>query len=336
MIRLSPFVGNTVGAHMSSAFEMALAARDLAALRAVPKSELHTHATLGGNRAFVREKTGFDFVPLDHVLGSMAEMHRWVDDNNFGAAFPGNLGRLLALEATFVQAREDGIIRLEAGEDVWALTLWDGDALALTQAMQEIHARVAPEIDWIAQLGLSRHCPIDALQGWIAPFLDLGCYDSVDLYTDEFAQPITALKPIYRAARENGLRLKAHVGEWGTADDVWQAVEELALDEVQHGIAAAGSPQVMRFLADHRIRLNICPTSNIMLGRVESIATHPIRTLFDAGVIVTINTDDILMFGSSVSEEFLKLYDAGLFTTAELDRIRLNGLTDPLVTKAAF
>jgi adenosine deaminase len=98
--------------------------------------------------------------------------------------------------------------------------------------------------------------------------------------------------------------------------------------DVQHGIAAAESGAVMRFLADHRIRLNICPTSNVMLGRVETLAAHPIRRLYDAGVRVTVNTDDILMFGQSVSDEFLNLYRAGLFNAAELDQIRQNGLRD--------
>ena len=65
-----------------------------------------------------------------------------------------------------------------------------------------------------------------------------------------------------------------------------------------------------------------------MLGRVESLAVHPIRKLYDAGVRVTINTDDILVFGQSVSEEYLNLYRAGVFTTAELDQIRQNGLSD--------
>ena len=65
-----------------------------------------------------------------------------------------------------------------------------------------------------------------------------------------------------------------------------------------------------------------------MLGRVESLAVHPIRKLYDAGVRVTINTDDILVFGQSVSEEYLNLYRAGVFTAAELDQIRQNGLSD--------
>ena len=318
---------------MPTPFETALAAYDREALRTIPKSELHTHATLGGSRRYVREKTGIDIVPLDHVLGSMDEMHEWAAANRIGGAFHDGASRLVALEATFIQAKEDGVTRLEAGEDVWALTLWDDDAAALTSAMQEIHARIAPELEWIAQLGMSRHCSAEALMGWIAPFLEQGAYQTVDLYADELIQPIGVFKPIYRAAQAKGLRLKAHVGEWGTADDVWQAVEELELDEVQHGIAAANSPTVMRFLADHCIRLNVCPTSNVMLGRVESIATHPIRALYDAGVIVTINTDDVLMFGSSVSDEYLKLYDGGVFSAAELDEIRLNGLSDPVVRR---
>jgi adenosine deaminase len=61
---------------------------------------------------------------------------------------------------------------------------------------------------------------------------------------------------------------------------------------------------------------------------VESIEAHPIRRLFDAGVRVTINTDDALVFGCTVSQEFLSLYRAGVFNAVELDQIRLNGLTD--------
>ena len=82
-----------------------------------------------------------------------------------------------------------------------------------------------------------------------------------------------------RACPKADLRLKAHVGEAGTADDVWRAVEVLELDEVQHGIAAAESPQVMRMLADAGVRLNLCPTSNLKLGRVGRLEDHPIRRL---------------------------------------------------------
>jgi adenosine deaminase len=307
----------------------ALRIGSLEALRSVPKSDLHNHAFGGGNRAWVARATGRDIAPLARPLSSMSDMHRWVDEH-LGPLFKGPRGRLTAFEATLVQAKFDGVTRLEVGEDVWAVTLFSGDAGKLTRELCDIHARVAPEIEWIPQLGMSRHCGVSSLANWLKPFLELGRYQTLDLSGDELAQPIEAFKPLYRMAKDAGLRLKAHVGEWGDADAVWRAVEELELDEVQHGIAAATSASVMRFLAKHDIRLNVCPTSNLMLGRVESLAVHPIRKLFDAGVQVTINTDDALVFGQGVSEEFRNLFEVGLFNADELELIRLSGLTDPV------
>jgi adenosine deaminase len=308
-------------------FQRALAEGNLEALRSVPKSDLHNHFICGGNRRWLAQIAGRDIAPLDRPIKSMAEMHAWVD-RNINSLFPGPEGRLKTFEAAFVQARHDGVVRLEVGEDIWAITLFDQDAAKLTTRLREIHARTAPDIEWIPQLGMSRHCAVDDLKRWIAPFIDLGMYQTLDLSGDELAQPIENFRPLYRMAKDKGLRLKAHVGEWGSADDVWRAVEELELDEVQHGIAAAESPQVMQFLAANGIRLNVCPTSNVMLGRVANLQVHPIRRLFDAGVKVTVNTDDLLMFGTSVSEEFLGLFAVGMFSAAELDAIRVNGLED--------
>ena len=78
----------------------------------------------------------------------------------------------------------------------------------------------------------------------------------------------------------------------------------------------------MRALANAGVRLNLCPTSNVKLGRVAGLQEHPIRALFDAGVKVTINTDDPLIFGCTLSSEFLALHDAGVMTPDELDSIR--------------
>ena len=82
----------------------------------------------------------------------------------------------------------------------------------------------------------------------------------------------------------------------------------------------------MRWLSKHKIQLNICPTSNIMLKRVSSYSEHPIKELFENGVPVTINTDDLLIFDSSVSEEYLKLYENKVFSIGELEIIRQTGL----------
>jgi len=310
-----------------SAFEIALEAADLAALRACPKSDLHVHAIGGGSRDFLRERTGRDIPPIEGILDSLAEMDVWTQ-KQVGDLFSGAMGRALAFEATFAQARRDGVTRIEVGEDVWGITLHNGSAASVWRMLCAARDSGGPEVEWIPQLGMSRHCPVFALEHWMAPMVELGVFKALDLSGDEFAQPIEVFTPLYRRAKAAGLKLKAHVGEWGSADDVWRAVELLELDEVQHGIAAVQSPQVMRMLADAGIRLNLCPTSNLMLGRVARMADHPIRRLFDAGVRVTVNTDDALIFGNGVCQEFLALFQAGTMTAAELDAIRLEGLRD--------
>ena len=130
------------------------------------------------------------------------------------------------------------------------------------------------------------------------------------------------MKPLFTKARAAGMKLKAHVGEFRDAEEIRRTVEVLDLDEVQHGIAAAESVEVMQWLAQSQIQLNVCPTSNVMLEGVSDLALHPIRTLFDNGVPVTINTDDLMIFNQSVSEEYRNLYQAGVFSAEELDNIR--------------
>jgi adenosine deaminase len=306
---------------MTTPFERALEAGDLAQLRTCPKADLHVHGVGGGSRAFLLERTGRDIAPSDRVFGSLAEMDAWTQAN-IADLFRGPSGRALAFEATFAQARSDGVTRIDLGEDVWGVTLHEEGAPAVWRMLCDAHDLAAPDIEWIPQMGMSRHCPVGAIQYWMEPLLELGVFHKLDLAGDELVQPIEVFAPLYRRAKAAGLRLKAHVGEFGTADDVWRAVEVLELDEVQHGVAAAESPQVMRALADSGVRLNLCPTSNVMLGRVARLEDHPIRRLFDAGVMVTVNTDDCLIFGTSLSHEFLSLYQAGVMTAAELESIR--------------
>ena len=310
---------------MASLFQTALRAGDLEALRRCPKADRHVHGIGGGSRAYLRKCIGHDIAPVTGTLALMAEMHAWTDEH-LAPHFSGAEGRELAFEATFAQARLDGVSLIEFGEDAWGLTLHHGDPQGMWRMLERAHAHGGPEVGWIPQLGVSRHCPVPAIEYWMAPLLELGVFRTLDLSGDEFAQPIEAFVPVYRRAKAAGLRLKAHVGEWGTADDVLRAVKVLELDEVQHGIAAAGSLRVMAELARRGVRLNTCPTSNLKLGRVASLRDHPIRRLHDAGVRVTVNTDDPLVFGCSLSGEFLALFEAGLFSAEELDELRLAAL----------
>ena len=180
------------------------------------------------------------------------------------------------------------------------------------------------------ELGFARECADDPkLMNLAHEAIELGVYRSIDLYSHQEGCPPEAVQPLYRKARAAGMKLKAHVGEFGGAEEVQRTVEVLDLDEVQHGIGAAESVDVMRWLSENQIQLNVCPTSNVMLDGVSELASHPIRILYDNGVPVTINTDDLMIFGQSVSEEYRNLHRADVFSAEELDDIRRASLEVP-------
>jgi len=193
--------------------------------------------------------------------------------------------------------------------------------------LDQIHKSIAPEIDFRPELGFNRTFSVRSLLSAFEPYLEFSYFKGIDLYDDESAQPIKNFYELFRFAKNKGYKCKAHAGEFGDAESVREAVEILELDAVQHGIGAAESPEVMKWLADQKIPLHIAPASNIALKRVRSYQTHPMRILYDHGVKVTINTDDVMLFNKGNSEQYLTLLRCGLFSPGELDEIRMNGLS---------
>jgi adenosine deaminase len=298
---------------------------DLRFFRRLPKSDLHNHCLLGGRRHVIEKHLGRKLAPFRSDHTGIAALNRWIAEE-FRPFFdlPGAFEK--SVEAAFIQARIDGVTRLEMSIDVTSHNFLKVRPLRVVEVLKHYHQTVAPGIDFVPELGFPRNRSLRTLLTCFEPYPELQYFRSVDLYDDEFAQPVANFRELYRFARSTGMKCKAHAGEFGSADSVKEAVEILELDAVQHGIAAVESPGVMRWLADQQIPLNICPSSNIRLGLSRSYKTHPIRVLFDHGVKVTINTDDALVFGDGVSEQCLKLFRKGVFTLEELQVIFSNGL----------
>ncbi len=310
---------------MTINFVSALESKSLELLRTIEKSDLHNHGVLGGNLSYFETLYKKRIPRLDHKLQNIEAMDAWVQEH-FLPMVQGAAGFECAIEAAFTQATQDGVRVLSMSIDVYFRFLYDGKVAKLVSKLAEIHKRVAPEMKFLPQLGLTRSVDSDTLYQWFEPFLDSDYFVSLDLYGNEFGQEIGNLKRIYRAAEDKGLILKAHVGEFGDAYSIREAIETLHLNQIQHGIAAHSCGEIAQWLADNKIQLNICPTSNIVLNRVPDYKNHPIRKLFDYGVPVTINTDDVIVFNKSVSEEYLTLFQEGVFTAKELDFIRVTGL----------
>jgi adenosine deaminase len=140
-------------------------------------------------------------------------------------------------------------------------------------------------------------------------------------------------------ARAAGLIPSPHAGEHGGPDSVRAALDALGARRIQHGVRSAEDPQLLRRLADSDVCLDVCPTSNVQLRVVESLAVHPLLALLDAGVNVSLNADDPLFFGSGILAEYelarhaFGLDDATLAHIAACS-LRASGAPAPLKSKA--
>lgn len=123
----------------------------------------------------------------------------------------------------------------------------------------------------------------------------------------EQSYPPEPWQEVYEAARGLGLRTSCHAGEAAGAASVWGAIRALRVDRIGHGTRAVEDPALIEHLAASRIPLEMCPLSNVATGAIACYEAHPIRTLLDAGVVVTVNTDDPRMFGNSLAEEYALL-----------------------------
>ena len=123
--------------------------------------------------------------------------------------------------------------------------------------------------------------------------------------------PPEQFAPVYRRAREAGLRLTAHAGEAAGPQSVRRAIEDLGVDRIGHGVRAVEDPVLLRRLVEMQIPLEVCPTSNVRTKVASSMASHPIRTLIDHGAFVTINTDDPAMFGCTLAGEYAAVQAMG-------------------------
>lgn len=150
----------------------------------------------------------------------------------------------------------------------------------------------------------------------------------------EIGVPRPQFKPYFDQARAAGLRSVPHAGETTGPETVWDALRELGAERIGHGIAAARDPLLLDFLADQRIAVEVCPTSNVRTRAVPTIEEHPLRTMVDAGLLVTINSDDPPMFSTTLDNEYAvaaRLLDCGPDGLADLARnaVTASFLPDP-------
>jgi adenosine deaminase len=164
------------------------------------------------------------------------------------------------------------------------------------------------------------------------PFLDQIVGLGLDSSERDF--PPAGFKRLYDAARAQGLRLVAHAGEEGPADFVRDALDVLKVERIDHGIRAIDDPALVHRLAEDGTILTICPLSNVRLRTVKTLAEHPLRRLLEAGVKVTINSDDPAYFGGYLHENYRATAEALSLNRQELAEIATNSFRGAFLTDA--
>lgn len=129
----------------------------------------------------------------------------------------------------------------------------------------------------------------------------------IGLGGDELHFPPQEFATVFARARRAGLHVTAHAGEGAGPPSIRHALMDLGVERIGHGVQAIEDHTLVRELVERRIPLEVCPTSNLRTGIVQRFADHPITRLRDAGVVVTVNTDDPAMFGCSLAGEFRRL-----------------------------
>jgi adenosine deaminase/aminodeoxyfutalosine deaminase len=291
----------------------------------LPKAELHLH--LEGS---VEPETLHELDPSTSVEEFRA-LYSYSDFDAFLKAF-GAVGKLLRTPEAYALATTRLLERLAAENVRYAeiilaagVVLWkEGNFAEIFDAVQAAAAASPVAVRWI----------LDAVRQFgVEPAMQV-----VELAAERVGQGVVAFGiggseergpaswfgDVFRCAKSAGLRLTAHAGEGTSPQSIWEALE-LGAERIGHGISAIDDPALLCHLSEREIPLEICITSNLVTGVVKRPEDHPVRRLYDAGVPITLNSDDPAMFRCTLTNEYRLAAREFGFTEGELRGIAANG-----------
>ena len=175
---------------------------------------------------------------------------------------------------------------------------------AIEDARTGVERDFGVRLRWIFDIPADFGVPAGEMTAALALDHDVPGLVGLGIGGSEEGFPRSMFRDQFDRARAYGLHSVPHAGETTGPATVWDAIDTLGAERIEHGIAAAQDPDLMRYLAENDITLDVCPTSNVALKVVPELAQHPLPALVAAGVGVSINTDDPPMFGTDLNREY--------------------------------
>jgi aminodeoxyfutalosine deaminase len=303
---------------------------ELDLLRKLPKAELHLHLEgmlLPDRVMSLAEKYS---VPLEsgelHSRYTLRGFSQFLELYKWATSFlrePDDYAQLAQDAATALH--EQGVVYAEITLSIGVMLLRKQNVSANFRALREVFARkqssgAGPQVQFIFD-AVRQFGPAPAMEvARLASELSQEGVVAFGLGGDELSIPLSEFRRVYRLASEHGLHLLSHAGETGGPEQIQDAIDLLHAERIGHGIAAIRSSALMNTLAQRKIPLEICPTSNLLTNALSiqlnsahtKLAHHPLPKFFRHGIPVTISTDDPAMFRTTLLEEYSAALEMGL------------------------
>jgi len=293
----------------------------------LPKVELHLHleGTLEPELAFelaARNGVGLPYANVE----AMRAAYDFTDLQSFLDLYYAACAVLVTREdfreltlAYLRRAAEDNVRHVEPFFDpqthtergVAFDTVIEGILDGLAEGERELGITSGLILSFLRDLSAeSAHATLDSAKPWLAELVGVG------LDSAEIGNPPEKFADVYERAGRLGLKRVAHAGEEGGADLVTRTLDVLHVERIDHGVRSAHDPSLVARLVAERVPLTVCPLSNTRLRVFPTMKESPLKTLLDAGVLVTVNSDDPAYFGGHIGENF-RAAAAGLALTRE-------------------
>lgn len=301
-------------------------------IRQLPKAELHLHlegAVEPATLLELRRRHGDQA-----TLAETEALYRYTDFPSFLMAFKEVSAHLRGPEdyelityRLMQQLKEENVLHAEVYVAVGVCLYRKQDFAAIFEGLERGRARGARDFGvsllWI--FDATRHFGVEEAQKVFE--LAIRYKDrhviGVGIGGDEQKAPPELFRGVYTYAEDNGLRLTAHAGETAPPESIWGALN-LHAERIGHALTAAQDADLIEELAYRQIPVEICLTSNLRTGVCKTAAEHPTKNYFDQGVMITLNTDDPALFGTSLAREYQLAQAAFGFTDEHLRELARN------------
>jgi aminodeoxyfutalosine deaminase len=307
-------------------------------IRRLPKAELHLH--LEGTVApetLVELSQRHDAAPLS--LEEALAIYQYKDFTGFLMAFKAVTERLRTPEdyeliawRMLERLAAQGVVHAEIYVAVgvvyyWGRTEFEPLFEGLERARRRAEAEFGVTTYWI--FDAVRHFGVEAAARVFGKAAEMRSQHSsiigIGIGGDERQTGADVFRDLYAEARSAGLRLTAHAGESVGPESIWGAIN-IGAERIGHGLTAIEDPELMSVLAERQIPVEICITSNVRTGCCHPLTAHPVRSYFDGGLMITLNSDDPAMFGSDLEGEYLLARNEFGFTEEHLRELAANSI----------